>query len=252
MRRAPGRIPMRRPIRRATIIRRPIRNVLMPRRLRRSRKPAAARSRSGARQLGCRVRAGCGQAHRDAGLSDRLGARSLAGRIRATGRDALVRRARGRDQADLRLFLPRHERQFACAYFRTRLRQRPGYRGIHAGRRPAHFGGDWLEGRAGRAGLSARRAGVGLPRVHHRAGARIQRLSLQSYPRRPDAPGPPAHHLPAGRGVGRGSRGARVGSAIPMLPTRSNSYAREPGVTGSLGKPSPHRSKAAEDDAEDD
>jgi len=32
----------------------------------------------------------------------------------------------------------------------------------------------------------------------------------------------------------------------------SNSYAREPAVTGSLGKPLPHRPKADEDDAEDD
>ena len=33
-----------------------------------------------------------------------------------------------------------------CAYFRTRLRQRAGYRGVHAGRRPAHFGGDGWKG----------------------------------------------------------------------------------------------------------
>ena len=73
---------------------------------------------------------------------------------------ALVRRARGRDQADLRLFLPRHERQSERAYFRTRLRQRARYRRLHARRRPAHLGEGRLEGHAGRAGLSARRAGA--------------------------------------------------------------------------------------------
>ena len=92
------------------------------------------------------VRAGCRQTRGDAGLSDRLGARSLARRFRAAGRAALVRRARRRDQADLRLFLPRHERQFARAYFRTCLRQCAGYRRLHARRRPAHLGEGRLEG----------------------------------------------------------------------------------------------------------
>jgi len=32
------------------------------------------------------------------------------------------------------LFLPRHERQSGRAYFRTRFRQRAGYRGLHARR----------------------------------------------------------------------------------------------------------------------
>ena len=122
---------------------------------------------------------------------------------------ALVRRARRRDQADLRLFLPRHERQFARAYFRTRLRQCAGYRGLHARRRPAHIGEGRLEGHAGRAGLSARRAGHRLPALHHRAGAGLQRLSLRSYPRRPDAPRLQRVDLPAGRDVRRGGRRAR-------------------------------------------
>ncbi len=147
---------------------------------------AAAWTRAG--QFGRRLRAGGGQAGGDAGLSDRLGARPLARRFRAARRDALVRRARGRDQADLGLFLPRHERQSERAYFRARLRQCARHRGLHARRRTAHFGQGWLEGHAGRAGLSARRAGRRLPAVHHRAGAGLQRLSLRSHPRRPDAP----------------------------------------------------------------
>ena len=194
--------------------------------------PAAGRACRGldrrSRQFGRRVRSGRGQAGRDAGLSDRLGARSLACRFRAARRDALVRRARGRDQADLRLFLPRHERQSARAYFRTRLRQRAGHRGVHAGRRTAHFGEGRLEGHAGRAGLPARRAGRGLPRIHHRAGAGLQRLSLQSHPRRPDAPRPPAASS-ASRPRCRARRSRRA-------PSQRNPYAsREPSVTGSLG-----------------
>ena len=154
------------------------------------RRGAAAIAAAGARarQFGRRGRTGRGQAGGDAGVPDRLGARSLARRFRAARGDALVRRARRRDQADLGLFLPRHERQSARAYFRARLRQRARHRGLHARRRPAHFGEGWLEGHAGRAGLSARRAGGGLPAIHHRAGAGLQRLSLRSHPRRPDAP----------------------------------------------------------------
>src|SRR6202035_1859886 len=128
------------------------------------------------------------------------------------GGTALVRFARGRDQADLRLFLPRHERQFARPYFRARLRQRAGYRGLHLRRRQARFSQGRLEGPAGRAGLSARRAGRGLPAIHHRAGARLQRLSLRSHPRRPDAPRLAAADLRALGDVGRGSRGARYGA----------------------------------------
>lgn len=45
---------------------------------------------------------------------------------------------------------------------------------------------------------------------------------------------------------------ARASGRNPYASYGSNSYAREPGVTGSLGKPSPHRPKADEDDAEDD
>ena len=178
----------RRPIRRATAIRRV--GSLTPRPIRSRRAAAAglAAARARAGQSGHRRRPGRGQADGDAGLSDRLGARSLARRFRAAGGDALVRRARRRDQADLRLFLPRHERQSERAYFRARLRQRARYRGLHARRRTAHLGEGRLEGHAGRAGLSARRAGRRLPAVQHRAGAGLQRLSLRSHSRRPDAP----------------------------------------------------------------
>ncbi len=176
-------------------------------------KPAAARAGTG--QFRHRLRAGRGQAGGDAGLSDRLGARSLAHGRRAAGRAALVRRARRRDQADLGLFLPRHERQFARAYFRARLRQCAGYRRLHARRRPARFGEGRLEGHAGRAGLPARRAGRRLPAIHHRAGAGLQRLSLRSHPRRSDAPRRPPPDLRAIGGIGRGDR--RAGRASQSL-----------------------------------
>ena len=127
-----------------------------------------------ARRPRYRGRPGRDEADRDAGLSDRLGARPLARRFRAAGGAALVRRARGRDQADLRLFLPRHERQSARAYFRARLRQRARHRRLHAGRRTPHHGEGRLARHAGGAGLPARRSGRGLPAVHHRAGARLQ------------------------------------------------------------------------------
>ena len=106
----------------------------------------------------------------------------------AAGRSALVRRARGRDQADLRLFLPRHERQSERAYFRTRFRQRARYRLLHAGRWQARDGEGRLARHAGRAGLSARRAGLRLPAVQHRAGAGLQPSSRGPHPRRSDAP----------------------------------------------------------------
>ena len=71
--------------------------------------PAAAWART---QAACRdSRTGNAYAGRDAGVSDRLGARRLGQRWRAAGGDALVRRAGGRDQADLRLFVPRHGRR---------------------------------------------------------------------------------------------------------------------------------------------
>ena len=82
-------------------------------------RPARARRRRADR----RVHAGGGEPGGDARLSDRVGARPLDHQFGAAGGDALVRRAGGRDQADLRLFLPRHERQSACAHFRARLRQ---------------------------------------------------------------------------------------------------------------------------------
>ena len=168
---------------------------------------AAARAR--ARKCRRRLRTGLDEACGDAGMPDRLRARPLAHGFCAAGGDALVRRARRRDQADLRLFLPRHEWQFARAYFRARLRQRARHRGFHARRRPAHHGKGRLARHAGRAGLSARRAGGRLPAVQHRAGAGLQLPPRGSHPRRPDAPRLPPHHLPAGRRPGRPGRRTR-------------------------------------------
>ena len=62
---------------------------------------------------------------------------------------------------------------------------------------------------AGGAGLSARRAGLGLRPVHHRAGAGLEPVPLRSHPRRPDAARERPAHLPAGRGGRRGGGGAR-------------------------------------------
>ncbi len=67
--------------------------------------------------------------------------------------------ARRRDQADLRLFLPRHERQSARPYFRARLRQRARHIGLRARRWPPHHREERLERHAGRAGFSARHPG---------------------------------------------------------------------------------------------
>ena len=68
---------------------------------------------------------------------------------------------------------------------------------------------------------------AGLPAVHHRARARLQRLSLRSHPRRPDAPRLAAVDLRTLGDVGRGSRGARGGTQ-PLCLARAL-------VTGSLG-----------------
>ena len=100
------------------------------------RRAAGARPARARRSLHRSGHAGGGEPGRDARLSDRLGARPLDRQFGAAGGDALVRRAGGRDQADLRLFLPRHERQSACAHFRARLRQCARHRRVHAGRRP--------------------------------------------------------------------------------------------------------------------
>ena len=170
---------------------------------------APATARPGARRSRCRRRSGSGQADGDAGLSDRIGAGALARRFRAAGGHALVRRAGRRDQADLRLFLPRHERQSECAYFRARVRQCARYRRLHARRRTPHHGQGRLEGHAGRAGVLARRAGRRLPAVQHRAGAGVEPLSLRSHPCRPDAPRERPRHLSASRRLGRRGRGAR-------------------------------------------
>ena len=72
----------------------------------------------------------------------------------------VVQPAGGRDQADLGLFLPRHERPGRRAHLRARLRQCARHRGLRAGRRPPHHGQGRLERLAGGAGLPARRAGA--------------------------------------------------------------------------------------------
>ena len=211
---------------------------------------AAARSRAGQFRYG--GRSGRGQAGGDAGLSDRLRARSLARRFRAAGGAALVRRARGRDQADLRLFLPRHERQSERAYFRARLRQRARYRGLHARRRPAHLGEGRLEGHAGRAGLSARRAGRRLPAVQHRAGAGLQRLSLRSHPRRSDAPRLAAASSASRPRASGEEIAARAGGAQPLRLART---LRDGIARRHESLPHPHKAGSKvneEDEFEDD
>ena len=151
---------------------------------------------------------------------------------------ALVRPARRRDQADLRLFLPRHERQSERAYFRTRLRQRARYRRLHARRRTAHLG----EGRLARACRKSRAFCATCRRracqqfttvlapgsnVYHYDHIHVDLMRRASRPA----------DLRAGRGVRRGSRRARRRSAIPML--RASRM-----VTGSLGAQDPRRKPA--------
>ena len=84
---------------------------------------AAPLGPSRAPRLAARDRHGDGDAERDARLSAGVGARSMDRDVGAAVGDALVRPAGGRDQADLGLFMPRHERQSARAHLRARLRQ---------------------------------------------------------------------------------------------------------------------------------
>src|SRR5215471_10760329 len=76
--------------------------------------------------------AGRGEPAGDARMPDRVRARTLDRRRRAAGGDALVPLAGCRDQTNFRLFLSRHERQFAGEPFRARLRQRARHRGVYA------------------------------------------------------------------------------------------------------------------------
>ena len=163
---------------------------------------------SRAPRVASRDRHGDGDAERDARLSDGVGARPMDRDVGAAVGDALVRPAGGRDQADLGLFLPRHERQSARAHLRARLRQCARHRVLHARRRPPHHGQGRLARRAGRAGLPARRAGLRLRALHHRAGAGLERLPLRPHARRPDAALRRLSRLQSARGVGRGGRGA--------------------------------------------
>ena len=89
----------------------------------------------------------------------------------------VVRPAGRRDQADLGLFVPRHERAGRCADLRACVRQRARHRGLRARRRPPHHREGRLARLAGGAGLPARRAGRGLRPVHHGAGAGLQPVS---------------------------------------------------------------------------
>ena len=100
-----------------------------------------------------------GAAAGDARLPDRVRARSMDRQCGAAGGAALVPPAGRRDQTDLGLFLPRHERQSQCAYFRACLRQCARRRRIRSRRRPQDQRAIWLAGHARGAGLSARRAG---------------------------------------------------------------------------------------------
>ena len=84
-----------------------------------------------------------------------------------------------------------------------------------------------------------------LPAVQHRAGAGLQRLSLRSHPRRPDAPRQPPHHLPARRRLRRRGRRARRRA-------QSLRHARDPYVTGSLGTRKSTMRKHEEDEYADD
>ena len=95
------------------------------------------------------------------------------------------------------------------AHLRACVRQCARHLRLHARRRPAHLGEGWLARPAGRAGLSARHPGRGLPAVQHRAGAGLERLSLRPHPCGPDAPLLRPRDLQSGGGVGRGDRRAR-------------------------------------------
>ena len=170
---------------------------------------AAAAARPAARSAACRRNPDRDQAGGDAGLPDRVGARPLVRQRGAAGGAQVVQPAGGRDQADLGLFVPRHERPGRREHFRACLRQCARHRGLRAGRRPPHHRQGRLEGLAGGAGLSARRAGLGLRPVHHGAGAGLQPVPLRPHPRRSDAAGERPAHLPAGRGGRRGGRLAR-------------------------------------------
>ncbi len=61
-------------------------------------------------------------------------ARPLVRQRGAAGSAQVVRPAGGRDQANLRLFVPRHERPARRAYFRACLRQRARHRGLRCSR----------------------------------------------------------------------------------------------------------------------
>ena len=118
------------------------------------RRATVAAARTAARTAGHRLgRTGRSETGGDARLPDRLHARSMDHRRGAAGGAEMVPPAGGGDQTNLRLFVPRHERQSERAYFRARLRQCARHRRVHAGRRPQNHGAIRLARHAGGAGI---------------------------------------------------------------------------------------------------
>ncbi len=188
--------------------------------------------------------AGDGEPDRDTRMPDRLGTRPLDRGRCATGIAKVVRSTGGRDQADFRLFLPRHERQSARAHFGTRLRQCARHRSLHSCRWPARHREGRLARAAGRARLPARRTSRRLRTVHDGAGAGVQRLALRSFPRRSDAARrrPPRLQSAAPCRAKRWRRGrARVmppsAAAIRQSPARSHCAACRRRPSGCVAPP---------------
>ena len=143
-------------------------------------------------------------------LSDCLEASPLDHRGGATGGHALVRLAGCRDQADIRVFLSRHERQSKCAHIPSTLSaMRSTWRHSPSpdGRTVTVKNGS--HGLRGGAGFSPRRAGGCLRCVHHCACAGFERLPLRPHPRGLDAARQRVPDMQSARDVGRGVRGAR-------------------------------------------
>ena len=147
----------------------------------------------------------------------------------AAGGAALVPSAGRRDQTNIRLFMPRHERQSERAHIRARLRQRARHRRVRARRRPQDHRAIRLARLARGAGISARRAARRLPGIHHRAGARRQHLSLQSHSCRSDAPISGRRICQPARDPRRSRRRARAGAY-------ASQHYGDPATTGSIAK----------------
>ena len=222
----------------------------------------SADARAGAFSACDRLGAGRGEADRDAGVSDRVGARSMDRGVGAAGGAALVRPAGGRDQADLGLFLPRHERP-------GRARASPSMRSATRSTSPpscwptaAHHREGRLARLARRAGLPARRAGRRLRSVHHGAGARLQPLPLRPHPRRPDAARQRPAHLQSGRrrrrtdrrtgagqsdraGLAESQRAAAAAAIRSAVDARNDPFAWRGDIRAAATRESPARSGRA-------